>query len=95
MPRDRSERNTGSILDAQLANWDDPLIGRPLAMYETEVDRQGHPTFVDVVYVVGGKLTSRLCKFTAGQEIDVGGPLGNGFPFQQTDHLIMLAGGIG
>ena len=85
----------GQFLMLRLANWDDPLIGRPLAMYETEVDRHGHPTFVDVVYVVGGKLTSRLCKFTAGQEIDVWGPLGNGFPVQETDHLIMVAGGIG
>ena len=47
----------GQFLMLRLANCDEPLIGRPSAMYETEVDRHGHPTFVDVVYVVG-KLTS-------------------------------------
>lgn len=85
----------GQFLMLRLANWDDPLIGRPLAMYETAPDADGVPTYVDVVYVVAGKLTSRLQRFGDGQEIDVWGPLGNGFPAQDADHLIMVAGGIG
>jgi dihydroorotate dehydrogenase electron transfer subunit len=44
---------------------------------------------------VKGRLTSRLKDFLPGQSLDVWGPLGNGFPPQATDHLIMVAGGIG
>ena len=85
----------GQFLMLRLANWSDPLIGRPLAMYDTQTGKDGRPDSVDVVYIVGGKMTQRLARFQVGEEIDVWGPLGNGFPPQITDHLIMVAGGIG
>ena len=53
------------------------------------------PNAVDVVYLVKGRLTSRLKDYLPGQTLDVWGPLGNGFPPQATDHLVMVAGGIG
>ena len=40
-------------------------------------------------------MTRRLAHYRAGDEIEVWGPLGNGFPPVATDHLIMVAGGIG
>jgi dihydroorotate dehydrogenase electron transfer subunit len=40
-------------------------------------------------------MTSRLCHLQPGQRLDVWGPLGNGFQPQATEHLIMVAGGIG
>src|SRR5262249_12835586 len=58
----------------------------------------GEPDSVDVVYLVKGKLTSRLWQMRAGQEIDAWGPLGNSFCTHspsELDHLIMVAGGIG
>ena len=91
-----AERVTpGQFLMLRLANWSDPLIGRPLAMYDTHTGKDNRPEFVDVVYLVGGKMTQRLAQFQVGEEIDLWGPLGNGFPAQLTDHLIMVAGGIG
>ncbi len=85
----------GQFLMIRLANWDDPLIGRPLALYDTHPGADGEPESIDVVYLVGGKMTRRLARFEAGQLIDVWGPLGNGFPPQSASHLIMVAGGIG
>lgn len=85
----------GQFLMMRLAGCDDPLIGRPLALYDTALDDQGNPAAVDVVYLVKGKLTSRLVHLVAGQTVEVWGPLGNGFDPQETDHLIMVAGGIG
>jgi dihydroorotate dehydrogenase electron transfer subunit len=40
-------------------------------------------------------MTNRLAKYRAGDEIEIWGPLGNGFPAIAADHLIMVAGGIG
>ena len=40
-------------------------------------------------------MTGHLAKFGPGDEVELWGPLGNGFAPQQTDHLIMVAGGIG
>lgn len=85
----------GQFLMLKLSGYDDPLIGRPLALYDTVLDAQGTPEAVDVVYIVKGKLTSRLAKLGPGQQLSVWGPLGNGFPPHRVDHLIMVAGGIG
>lgn len=85
----------GQFLMVRMSGLNDPLIGRPLAMYDTFVDGQGVAIAVDVVYIVKGKLTSQLQNLVAGQSVDVWGPLGNGFLPVETDHLIMVAGGIG
>jgi dihydroorotate dehydrogenase electron transfer subunit len=84
----------GQFLMLRLAGMNDPLIGRPLALYDTVLSTSGEPTAVDVVYLVKGKFTSRLCHAQPGQLLDVWGPLGNGFSHQAC-HLIMVAGGIG
>jgi dihydroorotate dehydrogenase electron transfer subunit len=36
-----------------------------------------------------------LARFVPGQQLEVWGPLGNGFAPQRADHLVMVAGGIG
>lgn len=85
----------GQFVMLRIAGCNDPLIGRPLAMYDTFLDADGEPAGMDVVYLVKGKFTSRLCKLAAGQRLEVWGPLGNGFPAEPIEHLIMVAGGIG
>jgi dihydroorotate dehydrogenase electron transfer subunit len=79
----------------RLAGMNDPLLGRPLALYNTVDDAVGKSSAIDVVYLTLGKMTTWLANFVAGQELDIWGPLGNGFPAIATDHLIMVAGGIG
>jgi len=85
----------GQFLMLRLTGCDDPLIGRPLALYDVLESSCGTAESVDVVYLVKGKLTSRLATCRVGQQLDVWGPLGNGFRFPATEHLIMVAGGIG
>jgi dihydroorotate dehydrogenase electron transfer subunit len=111
----------GQFLMLRLADVNDPLIGRPLALYDTVAGADGRPESIDVVYLAKGKLTSRLCQMQPGQRLELWGPLGNGFcaeagdrgqtthhspltthsatahsyPPVPTEHLIMVAGGIG
>jgi dihydroorotate dehydrogenase electron transfer subunit len=74
----------------------DPLLGRPFALYDTVVDAHGRPRWIDVVYLVVGKMTSLLAEIRAGDALDVWGPLGNGFAdLTGTDHVALVAGGIG
>lgn len=94
-PRIASQVLPGQFLMLRLAGCNDPLIGRPLAMYDTALSPAGNPECVDVVYLVKGKLTTRLENVLPGQKLDVWGPLGNGFEPRPTEHLIMVAGGIG
>ncbi len=85
----------GQFLMMRLSGYEDPLLARPLALYDTVLDASGVPSFVDVVYLVLGKMTTRLASFQPGRALDVWGPLGNGFPPLATEHLILVAGGIG
>jgi dihydroorotate dehydrogenase electron transfer subunit len=85
----------GQFLMLRLAGLNDPLLGRPLAVYDTVFDSAGHSFAIDVVYLTLGKMTRRLTHYRAGDEVEVWGPLGNGFPTVATDHLVMVAGGIG
>jgi len=85
----------GQFVMLRLAGMNDPLLGRPLALYDTLEGPDGKPAAIDVVYLKLGKMTHKLASFVPGQELDIWGPLGNGFPRVATKHLIMVAGGIG
>ena len=84
----------GQFVMVRLAGCDDPLIGRPLAMYDVWHE-DGEPAGIDFVYVVKGKLTTALAARSPGQTVDLWGPLGNGFSPRADDHLVLVAGGIG
>ena len=85
----------GQFIMVRLANLNDPMLGRPFALYDVIHDDCGMPVAIDVVYLVGGKMTTRFAQFQPGQQLEVWGPLGNGFSINGTQHLIMVAGGIG
>jgi dihydroorotate dehydrogenase electron transfer subunit len=85
----------GQFVMVRLVDTNDPLLARPLALYDTVLDAAGLPTGIDLVYLVVGKVTSLLARLVAGREVDLWGPLGNGFAPRTCDHLIMVAGGIG
>lgn len=87
----------GQFVMLRLADLNDPLLGRPLALYDTWLADDGTPAGIDVVFLVMGKMTRRLAEFLPGQSLEVWGPLGNGFapPQSPDEHLVMVAGGIG
>ena len=85
----------GQFVMLRLAGCNDPLLGRPLALYDVAPDAAGKPHFLDIVYLAVGKMTRLLPEFSAGSRLEVWGPLGNGFPPTPTEHLVMVAGGIG
>ncbi len=86
----------GQFVMIRFPETNDPLLGRPIAVYDvTASDDPKNPGMVDLVYLVVGKLTKELCTRPVGTKLTVWGPLGNGFPAYETDHLIFVAGGIG
>lgn len=74
---------------------DDPLLGRPFALYDVVPDRSGRPAAIDVVYLVVGKMTRRLAQLRPGDRVTTWGPLGNGFECAPGRKLVAVAGGIG
>jgi dihydroorotate dehydrogenase electron transfer subunit len=85
----------GQFVMIRLAGSDDPLLARPLALYDTWFDEAGVVAGIDVVYLVLGRMTRRLARVRPGDTLELWGPLGNGFTPRAVDRLIMVAGGIG
>lgn len=85
----------GQFIMVRLAGANDPLLGRPLALYDTLLDRNGKPGGLQVVYLAVGKMTRLLGGCPTGGRLEIWGPLGNGFPPAPAEHLVMVAGGIG
>jgi dihydroorotate dehydrogenase electron transfer subunit len=79
----------GQFVMVRPATGTDPLLGRPLAIYDV-TERA-----IDLVYLVVGKMTTLMSGLKAGTPLEVWGPLGNGFAPKATEHLVMVAGGIG
>ncbi|MCA9200632.1 MAG: dihydroorotate dehydrogenase electron transfer subunit, partial [Planctomycetales bacterium] len=73
-----------------------PLLGRAFALYDVvSHDDSTAADCVEFVYLVGGKMTSAMSRMQPGQQLDIWGPLGNGFPELNVQQLILVAGGIG
>jgi len=85
----------GQFVMLRLAHCNDPLLGRPLAVYDVASDAEGRPHWIDVVYLVVGKMTGRLAELPVGTPLVAWGPLGTGFPPNAAAHLGRVAGGIG
>ncbi len=86
---------SGKFVMLRLAAGDDPLLGRPFAIYD--VDKTSGR--VEVVYAVVGKGTTRLTTLRPGDPIRLWGPLGNGWAEalcgQTPKNLVLVAGGVG
>ncbi len=89
-------------------NTIDPLLSRPLGLYRVldaagevlPVKRQSpfSGEGIEFLYNVVGRGTTLLSEKQPGDELQLLGPLGNGFPLPQdlgTDKAIMVGGGMG
>lgn len=81
----------GQFAMVRIPGRNDPLLARPLAVYDTFAGGR----HADFVYLVHGKFTTALKDMPVGDELVVWGPLGNGFHPPPVDHLVLVAGGIG
>ncbi|MCD8125493.1 MAG: dihydroorotate dehydrogenase electron transfer subunit [Lachnospiraceae bacterium] len=67
------------------------LLPRPISL--CEIRRETGQ--LRLVYRKVGKGTEEFSKLTAGDMLDVLGPLGNGFPLEHTGRALIVGGGIG
>ena len=69
------------------------ILPRPISICEIDKDKNR----IRLVYRVVGKGTNEFSKYHAGAEVEVMGPLGNGFPMEraQGKKALLIGGGIG
>ena len=69
---------------------EDALLRRPLSIHRLDGNK------LALLFSVVGRGTQRFSQYQAGDDIDILGPLGNGFSIQPDSHnLLLVAGGIG
>ena len=68
----------------------DPLLGRPISICEIDA-KLGETTFI---YQTVGRGTAQFARLLPGQQIEVQGPYGNGFPLN-VGRAVIIGGGIG
>lgn len=94
-PEVASAIGAGQFVMLRVAGRRDPLLGRPLALYDVAADDAGEPAYIDVVHFVVGRMTTALAGLDVGSKVELWGPLGVGFSPAAADHLVLVAGGIG
>jgi dihydroorotate dehydrogenase electron transfer subunit len=91
----------GEFIMVKVTHLLDPLLRRPFAIHRLcqgsdNYRQKNHPTCIEILYRIVGNGTLVLSKKSRGDEIDLIGPLGNGFYLEQNlKTAIMIAGGIG
>jgi dihydroorotate dehydrogenase electron transfer subunit len=81
----------GQFIQVRLSKLSsDPLLCRPFAVYRIDGD------FIDILFKLVGKGTRLLSEKFVGDELEITGPLGNGFPIDDSfNTALLVAGGMG
>ncbi len=84
----------GQFVHIRVADSYEPLLRRPISIASID-NEAGEMT---IIYRAEGRGTTLLSQKRVGDEVDVLGPLGNGFPVEETasgETAILVGGGIG
>ncbi|WP_141431251.1 dihydroorotate dehydrogenase electron transfer subunit [Bacillus sp. 03113] len=87
-------KEPGQFVHIKVGSGMDPLLRRPISIANIDKDKKEFT----MIYRKEGRGTSILSERSEGEEIDVLGPLGNGFPISEAsagDVALLVGGGIG
>lgn len=88
------EMAPGQFVHIRVSNMLDPLLRRPISI----ANIQKEANEFTIIYRAQGRGTNVLSQKQIGDEVDVLGPLGNGFPVdvvQKGETALLVGGGIG
>ena len=88
------EMTPGQFVHIRVSNLLDPLLRRPISI----ANIQKEANEFTIIYRAQGRGTDVLSQKQIGDEVDVLGPLGNGFPVEAVDKggtALLVGGGIG
>jgi dihydroorotate dehydrogenase electron transfer subunit len=84
-----SQAEAGQFVEVKCSDGYDPLLRRPISLHRINKE---HKTF-ELLYEIVGKGTELLTKYTIGKELDILGPLGQGFKLDLNKKIAILIGG--
>ncbi len=81
----------GQFVMVRVSGIVEPLLARPFSIYSFE--RQNNSCALDILYRVLGRGTQIMAGLLNGTQVEILGPLGQGFEIKQNKKNIILAGG--
>lgn len=91
-PQISSQAKVGQFVNVKCSEDSDPLLRRPFSFHGID---SGNKT-ITLLYELVGKGTKLLSEKQIGTELDILGPLGNGFEINQKEKIaVLVSGGIG
>lgn len=84
----------GQFVHVKVASGYDPLLRRPISI--ANIDRENHE--FTLIYRKDGRGTAILSSKKTSETVDILGPLGHGFPIEETnagETALLVGGGIG
>lgn len=92
LPEIIDEVKPGQFLHVKCGPGVDPLLRRPLSIHQCNRDKGE----IVLLYRVFGRGTELLATREVGEELDIMGPLGNGFDLTELkEKILVVGGGIG
>lgn len=89
-PRIAAVAQPGQFVMVRVVDGLDPLLRRPFSIHRSLSDGN-----ISLLFKVIGKGTAMLARRCVGDELDVVGPLGNGFEFSDERPVCLIGGGMG
>ncbi len=84
----------GQFVMIRIAGLNDPFLSRPISIYS--FSRSKNYCLIELLYHVVGKGTQILAGLIKGSQVEINGPLGNGFEITDVKkNIVFIAGGIG
>lgn len=87
-------KSPGQFVHIRVSDSYEPLLRRPISIASIDRDKSEFT----IIYRAEGRGTTLLSLKNIGQEVDVLGPLGNGFPVHEAvagETVLLVGGGIG
>jgi dihydroorotate dehydrogenase electron transfer subunit len=91
-PEITEKARPGQFVHVRIRSGIDPLLRRPFSIHRVDRDKGE----LELLYRVIGQGTQLMHSLSAGDRVNMMGPLGNGFDLGQTfDRAVIVAGGMG
>jgi len=97
-PEIASKAIPGQFIMVRVSNQWDPFLRRPFSIHRIRRSGDkgrgtGRDAHIDILYKVAGKGTEIMSEMREGDEIDVLGPVGNGYIIDSNPGTVILVGG--
>ena len=89
-PRIAAQARPGQFVMVRVSDGLDPLLRRPFSIHRSFADGN-----ISLLFKVIGKGTDMLARRCIGDQLDLVGPLGNGFDFPGEGPVCLIGGGMG